>query len=38
MHGLYKNVGVVHQKMVLAQWVSAALQKALTENNIQAGF
>jgi hypothetical protein len=25
-------------KMVLAQWVSGALQKSLTENNIKVGF
>jgi hypothetical protein len=33
-----QNAGRGASKMVLAHWVSAALQQALTKNNIQAGF
>ena len=33
-----QNAGRGASKMVLAQWVLGALQKALTESNIQAGI
>jgi hypothetical protein len=33
-----QNIGRGASKAVLAQWVSSALEKALTENNIRSGF